>query len=64
MGAAEWHEGASNYQTLVSLILCRIWHLQNAPYKVAVCVFAPTLLRSQAGGYGSWESIAVNLKAC
>ena len=32
-GAYERREGASNYHTLVGPILCRIWRLQNAPYR-------------------------------
>ena len=31
---------------LVGSILCQIWCLQNAPYKVAVCSHLHTLLRS------------------
>ena len=30
-------ERQSMYHTLVGPILCRIWHLQNAPYEVAAC---------------------------
>jgi len=37
MSALKPREGASNYHTLFGPILCRIWRLQNVPYKVAAC---------------------------
>ena len=69
MSAAKQHEGASNCHTLVSPILCQIYHFQNVPYKVS-CIFAPTSLESQqvaiitAGGLlGIHSSHSSNLKA-
>ena len=38
MSSAKRRKGASNYHTLVGPILCRIWRLQNTPYKVAACL--------------------------
>ena len=51
MNAAKWHEGASNYRTLLvpSSVESRALNLaENVPYKVS-SMFPPTSLRSREG---------------